>query len=276
MAGCYLSSGRSSSSFLGVFIILVVMKACTATDLDIKGTGKAADIVKRQLRWNSNGYIVSDKNTNLDMKIDYLKPHTKNDEVEYNRNYMAFTLYMRNGHVEEENTGIFHFVNSNEAGNLRVKCSRPSMHAGAYYYFYKTCPENEINLVASGYCYQGANGRGLVFHSITFNNGNMSYVDKQYYLDQSRDVASYEQSLITSCFNSWKDSDFNVTSFRCKTSEIPVPSGLTSQSEKSRYKRSSGTCSQCDCTDVNGSQGFSHLNYVVFVLTLWTMSYFCF
>ena len=225
--------------------------------------GHNAEIVKRQLRWNRNKYIVSDKSSGANLRIDYLQPHSKNVPVLDNRDYMAFTLYTRNGAAEVANTGVFHFIGSDIAGQHRTRCSRPTMHAGAYHYFYNTCPENENNIVASGYCYQGLNGRGLVYNSYTFNSGGMTYLDGQYYLDGNRVVNAYEQNLIRHCFNSWKNGGFKVTSWRCPTVGIPLAGRLIGDSGSPGSKSSTGQCDECECLDVGGSPRVLQSNVIV-------------
>lgn len=229
-------------------------------------SGYRVDIVKRMLRWNANKYIVSDKNLNANMKIDYLQPHARNVPVMEDRNYMAFTLYKRNGKQEVSNTGVFHFINSSLAEQNRRRCIRNTMHEGAYYYFYGKRPQDDSNIVASGYCYQGTSRRGLVYNSLTFNNAQMTYVDGQYYLrGNDRVVNAIEQSLIKSCYNSWKNSGFQVSSWKWSTAGIPV----SPQPINTRSKRSDGVCDTCDCSNTSGSQSFQrYLQPNVFFLLI--------
>lgn len=97
----------------------------------IVSSGHDADIVKRRLRWNLNRDIVSSVNTAQNIWVDYLVPHEKSVKVLKNQNYMAFITYQK-----YMNQGIFHFIVSEKANVERLKCTRQTMHAGAYYYFY--------------------------------------------------------------------------------------------------------------------------------------------
>jgi hypothetical protein len=203
--------------------------------------------VKRYIRWNENGFIVSSAGSSYEIK--YLQPHVRNVAVESDGDYLAFTLYMRNGREEAPNTGIFHFIDSYIADKKRTYCDRKTRHAGAYFHFYGKCPEEEQMIVASGYCYQGSNGRDLVFNSITFNSASMKYTDGRYYLNNDRTVHPYEQNLIKVCFNNWKDSGFKVNSWNCSTKNVPLASRLTSDFGK-RSKRASTACNNCECTPV--------------------------
>ncbi|XP_060579283.1 uncharacterized protein LOC132736203 [Ruditapes philippinarum] len=227
---------------------------------------KPLDIEKRYLRWNNNGYLVPSQGSSYE--VVYLQSHPANVAVKSGVNYMAFTLYMRNGRVVAPNTGIFHFIDSDIAVENIHHCTRKTMHAGAYYHFYGKCPEEEQMIVASGYCYQGSNGRGLVYNSITFNSVAMTYADGRYYLNnEDRTVHPYEQNLIKVCFNKWKDSGFQVNSWTCSTRNIPFASGLTSDFGK-RSKRASTSCNNCECIPVNGSSRMEYFG-VLIVFTCW-------
>lgn len=247
---------------LEVFTALVVIVFGHGPDK--KDSNVGVDIVKRELNWNDDNYIVSNKDDNL--KIDYLQPHERNVEVLDNEDYMAFTLYKRNGRQEVPNTGLFHFIDSSKVTQYRTNCQRETMHEAAYYYFYSKCPQDDTDIVASGYCYQGSTGRGLVFNSYTFNSAEMTYVDGQYYLtDNSQKVNSHEQSLIKQCFNSWKQSGFKVGSWKCPTAGVR---SSPAEPVNSREKRSDGVCTGCDCTDRSEAQSFQSSLQLVLSLVL--------
>ena len=186
--------------------------------------GHNVDMVKRHLRWNANKDIVSLIGSNL--RINYLQPHPKSMRVsDTSAIYTAFTLYKRNGAWIFPNTGVFHFADINTASSLGSRYTPTTNHAGAYYYFYGNCPSADSNIVASGWCYQGSNG--LIFNSDTFNSVGSTYMDGQYYLNEDRTVNSIEITLLSYCFNSWKNNGFQVNSWRCRTSYIPVSAALT-------------------------------------------------
>lgn len=227
-------------------------------------TGHDGDIVKRQLRWNTNKYIVSD--TMSTIRIDNLIPHSGNVNVLDNRNYIAFNIYKRNGIQAAPNAGIFHFIDENNARQHRSYCPNGTMHKGAYHYFYNRCPDDDSGLVASGYCYQGTNGQGLVYHSYTFNSGNMKYLDGHYYLDTTNQMHEIEQTLVRECFNSWKSAGFPIASWTCSLDNIPVAAGLSALSKSSEV--SSGQCEECECS-VSQSTSISALwNFTLFVASI--------
>ena len=94
-------------------------------------------------------------------------PHPSSSKFNANNNYLAFTLYYPNG------TGVFHFVHESEAKKL-AGCPRWAMHAGAYRYIYRKCPEDSSNsnkLITSGFCWQF---QSLGFQSLTFNEKGKS------------------------------------------------------------------------------------------------------
>ena len=200
---------------------------CSATSSNVTATHKRG-IVKRHLWWNADKDIVSSRLGNL--RIDYLLPHSGSVAVtDPEANYMAFTLYLRNGSWIVPNSGVFHFIDGVTATKLAsYKCST-TPHAGAYYHFYGICPSNDSKIVASGWCWQGSNG--LVFNSSTFNSfGVVKHLDGDYYLNGDRTVHSIEEALLTSCYNAWKDSGFPVDGWRYSTSSNPLSDTFTNQS----------------------------------------------
>lgn len=215
-------------------------------------TGHFMDIVKRHLRWNANKDIVSSITASSNLRIDYLQPHSGSMAVSDTSSvYMAFTLYRRNGDWIVPNTGMFHFIDLAKAQAMSSKCRPSTNHAGAYYHFYGKCPSADTDLVASGWCYRGS--RGLVYNSYTFNSVGFSYMDGQYYLNDDRTVNPYEITLLSHCYNSWKDSGFLVNSWKCPTKDIPLSAGLTGGFGVGRSKRSTYECSNCDCLTAKGS-----------------------
>ena len=193
-----------------------------------------ADIVKRHLRWTTDKRIVSSDDALAIMRIEYLKPHEKSVPVSNTEGvYMAFTLYARDrGYTV--GVGIFHVIDLETLASYQCDTN----HANAYFYFYDKCPSDDTFIVASGWCYDGSRG-GLVFNSNTFNSALMSYTDGSYYLNNDRTVNPIEQRLLTSCFNSWKENNFNLE-WECSTANIPVSLGLTDD------KRSAKGCNNCD------------------------------
>lgn len=251
--------------YLYIIIITFSWKTCKVQGNTDHSLVKPLDIVKRYLRWNNNGYIVPSEGSSYEVM--YLQPHPANVAVKSDGNYLAFTLYMRNGREEAQNTGVFHFIDADIAKEKRSHCTRKAMHEGAYYHFYGKCPENEQRIVASGYCYQGPSGRGLIYNSMTFNSAAMSYVDGRYYLNKDRTVHPYEENLIKVCFNNWKDSGFQVHSWKCSTKDVPFASGLTSDFGK-RSKRASTVCNDCECIPGNGSSGVKYVDVMIVFMSL--------
>ena len=241
-----------SDKMLFVLVLLFTFTIVSPRNISTVN-GHNGDMVKRNLRWNANKFIVSNSSTSNNLKIDYLQPHSKSVGVsDTSATYMAFTLYKRNGAWIVPNTGVFHFTDVSTAASLRTKCTRSTNHAGAYYHFYGTCPSADSMIVASGWCYQGSNG--LVFNSNTFNSAGATYMDGQYYLNIDRTVNSIERTLLSSCYNAWKNSGFQVNNWKCPTSNIPVTAALTDGSHGSgRIKRSSDVCNNCDCLTSEGS-----------------------
>ena len=79
-------------------------------------------------------------------------------------------------------------------------------------------------------------------------------MDGQYYLNEDRTVNSIEITLLSNCYNAWKNSGFQVNNWKCPTSNIPVTAALTDGSRGSdRIKRSSDVCNNCDCLTSAGS-----------------------
>lgn len=252
--------------FTFVFALSVILPHGFARNIS---TGHTMDIVKRHLRWNANKDIVSSISARNNLKIDYLQPHSGSVGVsDTSAIYMAFTLYKRNGAWIVQNTGVFHFIDLNTAASFRSKCSPSTNHAGAYYHFYGTCPTGDTGIVASGWCYGGS--RGLVYNSNTFNSAGATYMDGQYYLNTDRVVNSLEITLLSNCYNSWKNSGFLVNSWRCSTSSIPVSAGLTGGFGGQRSKRSTDECNNCDCLTSKGSLSVSDFvrNSVIFVCAI--------
>ena len=198
--------------------------------MSVKGYNNSE--VKRDLNWVSGN--IKSRTNESQIQVKYLKPNSGNPSIADNGDYMAFTLYNPGSNI-----GEFYFIESNIADMKRSNCKRSTMHAGAYYHFFNKCPEQEVKLVASGFCYQGKNGEGLVFNSETFNSGysKMTYLNNDYYRNDDRSMNTYEQSLTTQCFNNWKDSGFKTQSFQCDLS------GMVGR----RRRSTTPVCSDCTC-----------------------------
>lgn len=190
------------------------------------------NITKRELNWNSERkQIEITSNSAGNFRVDYLIPNTNNDRpIETNMDYMAFTLYSKNS-----NTGEFYFVLTENVVNN--PCS--TLHAQAYYHFFQKCPNQEKNLIASGWCYQGSNGKGLVFNSDTFNKKAQPYLDSQYYKSNNRETHAFERNALSGCFEEWKSSNFQVSSWKCPVQSVSAG--------RRRKRATVNICSDCTC-----------------------------
>ena len=239
-----------------------VVSHCTMASM----TGHNVDIVKRHLRWNKPD-IVSNVSAGNNLEIEYLQPHNRSVGVSDTKaNYIAFTLYMRNGEWIVPNTGVFHFTDLKTAASLKSNCIPSTNLAGAYYHFYEICPSIDTNIVASGWCYRGLNG--LFFSSDTFNSAGATYMDGQYYLNTDGTVHSDERELLSKCFKLWKNSGFSLNDWKCPTTDavqVGPPGGSV------RKKRSSDVCSSCDCLS-KGPESFKGRDSVMFAFVFYILS----
>lgn len=203
-------------------------------------------LAKRYLNWRENEIISTTKDPVI---VNYFRPHQMSERVNLNEDYLGFTLYKRNGTEVEPSTGIFHFVKSSDSVRESSQCRRRTRHAGAYRYIYGRCPEDDFDLVASGYCYRVV--RGLVYNSNTFND-IQSYADGSYYANTDREMNSIEKTFFNKCFNEWKDDGFQL-SFICMVSSSFRVSSVMPMTNNTAYSvRSDDKCGDCD-QDCNGN-----------------------
>ncbi|KAJ8023061.1 hypothetical protein HOLleu_38136 [Holothuria leucospilota] len=215
---------------------------------------------KRYLNWKENE-IISTDTSKYPVIVNYFRPHPMSESVNLNEDYLGFTLYKRNGAEVEPNTGIFHFVKSSDSVRESSQCRRRTRHAGAYRYIYGRCPEDDEDLVASGYCYRAE--RGLVYNSNTFND-IQSYADGSYYANTDREMNIIEKTFFNKCFNEWKDGGFQL-SFICMVSSSFRVSSVMSMPNNTAYRVSSNdTCGDCDL-DCNSNARLVVSSFVIIV-----------
>ncbi len=199
------------STFASIFCLLIgysLLQVALTDDPMIASNDQ--DRVKRHLNWATNFIKSSRPQSAPDIRITTYMPHERNSAVDPNKNYLSFALYKKNSNV-----GTFHFVDDITANGYRTNCKAPTMHAGAYYYFYSKCPEQETGIIASGYCYQHQR-KDLVFNSGTFNVKGMPYLDDHYYLNTEREVNNIEKGFLRECYNNWRNAGFPRTKWNCQ------------------------------------------------------------